>query len=46
MCHINIQYQKAQPTVKRKINEITIAQFKLNLSYDYQIPKDEKLIWV
>ncbi len=44
--NINIWYQKAQPTVKRKINEITIAQFKLNLSYDYQIPKDEKLIWV
>ena len=25
--NINIRYQKAQPTVKRQINEITIAQF-------------------
>ena len=32
--NIIIQYEEAQPTVKRQINEITIAQFKLNLSYE------------
>ena len=32
--NINIWYQKFQPTVKRQINEITVAQFKLNLSYE------------
>jgi hypothetical protein len=28
----HIQLQKAQPTAKRQINEITIAEFKQNLS--------------
>lgn len=32
--NINIQYQKVQHTVKRQINEITMAQFKLNLIYE------------